>query len=254
MDPIQTNEEHQLTKKERRMLRREERNAQQERRGKSKAMKRFSMWAVIIVLLGGAVYGIAALIANAPAPATSDDATSLLKVVDGVDHVKGLATSSVTLIEYSDFQCPACGTYYPFIKRLMDEYGDRITFAYRHFPLPQHQHAKLAAYMAGAAGVQGKFWEMHDKLFDNQSKWTPLGNTRDEFFQYAKELGLDMVRFESDVDSSFVKDKVNLDLQSAITLGVNSTPTFFLSGLKLQSPRNYDEFKLYIDNAIAENS
>ncbi|MBI4134401.1 MAG: thioredoxin domain-containing protein, partial [Candidatus Terrybacteria bacterium] len=124
---------------------------------------------------------------------------------------------------------------------------------YRHFPLPNHQNAKPAAYAAEAAGRQGKFWEMHDMVFKNQEEWQGKRNADEIFITYAQTLNLDEDQFKTDFASREIKEKVDNAYRSATDLGLNSTPTFFLNGTKIANPRNYDELKSTITQAINEN-
>jgi protein-disulfide isomerase len=129
----------------------------------------------------------------------------------------------------------------------------RVRFVYRNFPLAQlHPNATLAAHVAQAAALQGKFWEMHDKLFEGQGKWSGMSNTgaRAQFVTYARELGLDTARLERDIDSSTVSDKVNADQQSGLASGVEGTPTFFINDIRMPSPQSYQQFKQYILNGV----
>jgi protein-disulfide isomerase len=172
------------------------------------------------------------------------------------DHILGKADSKVTLLEFADFQCPACGEFYnTALKRIESEYKDRVRFVYRNFPIPGHLNGPAAAYAAGAAGLQGKFFEMADELFVNQADWSTedgaaMQKTLDS---YAQALGLSMDKFHADEGSQAVKDKVDKDYQSGIKSGVNGTPTLFLNG-KQVSPGTYDEFKRTIDAALAASS
>lgn len=164
------------------------------------------------------------------------------------DWVRGTTTAPVILVEYSDFQCPACGAYYPMVKSLKQEFGDDVAFVYRHFPLMQtHPFAEPAARAAEAAGAQSKFWEMHDLLFENQSTWSRASNPIQQFSQYAETLGLDLAQFAEDFESDAAAEKVQNDLRRGVQLGVNSTPTFFLNGKKLQ-PRSLSDVR----DAVAE--
>ncbi|MBI2063796.1 MAG: thioredoxin domain-containing protein [Candidatus Yanofskybacteria bacterium] len=165
----------------------------------------------------------------------------LLDAVSSSDWVTGNQESSVILIEYSDFQCPACGAYYPLVNKLIKEQGENFKFVYRHFPLQQHPNAKPAAYAAEAAGKQGKFWEMEAMIFENQNNWSGSKNADDIFRGYAGSLGLNLEQFDADRKSEEAKNKVDADSQSGVRAGVNATPTFFLNGKKIQ-PRGYDEF------------
>ena len=137
----------------------------------------------------------------------------------------------VTIEEFGDYQCPPCGALNPTVKTLKSEYGDRLRVVFRHFPLSSlHKHALEAAYAAEAAKVQGKFWEMHHMLYENQSAWSDVGDFRPVAFDYANRLGLDVQRFTQDMDGLKVMSNVASDEQRANSMGVNSTPTLFLDG------------------------
>lgn len=167
------------------------------------------------------------------------------------EWTKGNLESQVTLVEYSDFQCPACAAYYSLTKQLMEEFGDRIKFTYRHFPLRQiHINADLASRATEAAGKQSKFWEMHDLLFENQSSWSESRDADKIFEGYASKIGLNVEQFKSDIKSKEVAEKVQKDYESGVASGVNGTPTFFLNGKKLDNPGNYDQFKTIILQAL----
>lgn len=175
--------------------------------------------------------------------------------VNSIDHVKGNASSTVVFVEYSDFQCPACKTYYPLLLEVAKTYGDRIAFVYRHFPLKQiHFNAEPAAWASEAAARQGKFWEMHNLLFEKQSEWSTSNDLKKVFEDYALILGLDKDKFLADLDSKEVKDFVNAQRQHGLKEGLNSTPTFFLNGKKLDNPQSIDAFRILIDKALKESS
>ncbi|MEK7493920.1 MAG: thioredoxin domain-containing protein [Patescibacteria group bacterium] len=168
------------------------------------------------------------------------------------DNVKGARDAKTILIEYSDFQCPACAAYQPFVKQLAQDFEGTIAIAYRHFPLKQHKHAALAAYAAEAAGKQGKFWEMHDMIFETQKEWSSKNDARDTFIGYAEKLGLDRGQFVADIDSDEVIDKVDSQQKSGLRAKVNGTPMFFLNGKKLDTPRSYDDFKTAVAETISK--
>ena len=157
------------------------------------------------------------------------------------------------LVEFSDFQCPACAIYYPLVKQLKAEFGDKLGVVYRHFPLRNiHKNADLAARASEAALNQDKFWEMHDMIFENQKEWSTSNNALSLFTNYAVSLGLDREKFLADIDSNFVYDKVNSNYQEGLSLKVGGTPTFFLNGKKIINPRSYNEFKLLIQNTLEQ--
>lgn len=167
------------------------------------------------------------------------------------DYTKGAATSTVVLVEYLDFECEACGAYYPIIKNLEKEFGEDITFVARYFPLPGHRNGLTAALAVEAAGRQGKFWEMHDLLFERQKEWGEKQVPTPEVFEgFAAELGLDMEKFRADVASPEVKARVQRDMDSGRALGVNSTPSFFLNGERLQNPQSEQQFWKVLETAV----
>lgn len=160
------------------------------------------------------------------------------------DWIRGDINAKVFVVEYSDFECPACASYYPILKMLKERFGSEVGFVYRHFPLSQiHRNAELAAMASEASGEQGKFWEMHDLIFENQQSWA--GNSRAEeiFIGFAKELELDEIKFLEDLKSSELKDKISAHYREGRSLGIAGTPTFFLNGKKISNPRNYEEFE-----------
>ena len=168
-------------------------------------------------------------------------------------HTEGTGSTGVVLVEYGDFQCPACGAYYPVVKQVVEAYKDRITFQFRNYPLESlHQNARAAARAAEAANIQGKFWEMHDALYEGQQSWQSLGDPLTVFKTYAKTIGVaDMTKFETDYKSSAVNDIINADLKEGQKFSITGTPTFVLDGKKIDNPRDEAAFNKVIDEAIA---
>src|SRR3990167_2494703 len=154
-----------------------------------------------------------------------------------IDYTKGQKIGSesakVKLVEFSDFQCPACKSAEPAIKQALLKYPETLQFIYRHFPLPQHAHARQATTLAEAAGEQGKFWEMHDRIFETQSQWSDIGDSTEFFLGLARDLNLDEAKLKEVLEKNTFKSKIEDDIAEARSLGVNSTPTFFLNGKKL---------------------
>ena len=193
--------------------------------------------AAILLLLGSIVYAQQA-------------AKSANEGINLEPHIKGNAEAKVTLTEYSDFQCPACGQFYPILKTVMEDYGDQIRFEYRHFPLITiHPHAASAARAAEAAGQQGKFWEMHDMLFENQTTWSNSSNPTAVFVGYAEELGLDTATFKRHMNASVITNAVNDSFNEARGLGFTGTPSFQLNGERMTF-ETYDDFISQIEAAI----
>lgn len=166
------------------------------------------------------------------------------------DHLKWSKDKKNILVEYSDLQCPACKNFHEIIKSEIEASGSgntdiikKITFVYRHFPLyGTHKNAEAAAFAAEAAGMQGKFFEMVDLQFEEQNNWKDSSKPQEYFIGLAKKLDLDLEKFENDVKSEKIKDKVDQDVLSGNQGSVNATPTFFLNGKKLDSVRSFEEF------------
>lgn len=141
------------------------------------------------------------------------------------------------------------------VKRLSEEYKDRVKFVVRYFPLPGHQNSMTSASAVEAAGKQGKYWEMHDIVFENQRDWGEKQNATPEIFEgYAKQLGLNFTKFQQDVTSQEVKNRIERDKNTGTKLGIQGTPTFFLNGKKIENPRGYEEFKKMLDDALKINN
>lgn len=179
-------------------------------------------------------------------------------------YIYGNEQATVTLVEYGDFECPACYGFFPLVKQIKEEYKDKLRFEFRNFPLVQvHQHALAAHRAAEAANRQGKFWEMHDLLYQRQEDWNgpsatdptgiPIGQAITMFEGYAKELGLNVDQFKADVESQDALGTINADLARGGNEGVNATPTFFLNGKKIEDSSTIDtidEFRKLIDDAL----
>src|SRR6218665_28505 len=153
---------------------------------------------------------------------------SLKPTVNKKDHVQGNLNSDLVIVEYGDYQCPYCGAAYPVLKALMKEFGGQVKFVFRNFPLSEmHQYAKAAAIAAEAANLQGKFWEMHDAIYENQRNLNEL-----YLFELAEKIGLDISQFKDDIQKAELEEKVDSDFESGIMSGVNGTPSFFINETK----------------------
>ncbi len=170
--------------------------------------------------------------------------------VRDTDWKSGNPDAGVVLLEYSDFECPACKLYEPMMEQIRRDYATSVLFAYRHFPLPQHRHSSDAAKAAEAAGAQGKFWDMARLLFAGQDAWAGRADAAPVFESYARQLGLDMGRFRSDMKSLLVAQKVARDYETAVADKIPGTPTFFLNGVLVQF-RSYEEFQHIVDRVLA---
>ena len=144
-------------------------------------------------------------------------------------HIRGNPTAAVTVEEFADFQCPPCASISPMLAKLEQEFASQMRVVFRNFPLQMHNHAAEAARAAEAAGLQGKFWQMHDRLYQDQMAWSREADVRLTFIKYAQEIGLDVGRFERDYEGPEVRARVSADQARGTTLGVTRTPTLFIN-------------------------
>jgi len=173
----------------------------------------------------------------------------VLSQVDAQESATEKAT--ITITEYSDYQCPACAYFHPIVKKLKDKYGDQIDLNLKFYPLNNHRFAALAARAAQSAKNQGKFREMHNMIYENQKRWSQSSNPAPIFEGYAKKLDLDMAEFRNDLNAMETQKTVMQEKQEGVNQGVNSTPTFFIDGQKLeQLPRTFAQFDQIIQQRL----
>jgi protein-disulfide isomerase len=232
-------------------IKKQEKINQQRRANIKKFLKHLRFWLIIGVLIGGGIWGAFKLASYNPQNSIQN--STILDKPTPEDWIKGNLDANIVIIEYSDFQCPACSFYFPMLKALREEFTDQIAIVYRHFPLPIHRNAKKAAYAAEAAGQQGKFWEMHDLIFDNQKEWQDQNNPENTFFNYAKQLNLNIDQFKKDLANPVIHKKIDDHYKQAFLLKLNYTPTFFINGKKINNPQNYEQFKKIILQILNSN-
>ncbi|PIR57798.1 MAG: disulfide bond formation protein DsbA [Parcubacteria group bacterium CG10_big_fil_rev_8_21_14_0_10_38_31] len=166
-------------------------------------------------------------------------------------HMTGKQNAKVTLVEFGDYQCPACGQMAPLMEELIQTYGENpnFNFAYRHFPLPQHGNAKIAAEVAETAGVQGKFWEMHNLLYENQAEWSEEPDPLPIFEKYAGQLGLNIQEFTNSINQNTYKGIVQSDADDGRKIPLAHTPTIFINGIE-EKNINLNNLKEKIDSLL----
>ncbi len=210
-------------------------------------MKRITPFIIILAVLGLALGSAWYLTRTQPASSSSSGSqatqspgsqakptpVAVRTGVPGADppNTMGPPTAPVRIEEFGDFECPPCGAFHPILKEMKEQFGNNLHITFREYPLTQvHPHALAAASAAEAAGLQGKFWEMHGLIFDHQKDWKGQFDVRSVFEGYAKQIGLDVERFKRDVDSDRVEQRIFLDGKRAHSMGVGSTPTVFMNG------------------------
>lgn len=170
----------------------------------------------------------------------------LIYPVNSNDHISGNLDAPLELVEYGDYECPHCGFAYPIVKGIQQQLAGDIKFVFRNFPLSKiHPHAFSAAVATEAAGLQDRFWEMHDIVFENQKKLNAENISR-----FAFTLGLDMERFENDIKQESLIEKVEKDFESGIRSGVNRTPTFFINGEKFEGEWINNQLLQYLQGIL----
>lgn len=207
---------------------------------------------VVTLVLAGMLMFLPDRGGDGPSAVTTAEEESVLVRDDS--HVLGQPADAggVTLVEFLDFECEACGAAYPFVEQLRDEYEGRVTFVARYFPLPGHFNAERAARSVESAARQGKFEEMYEKMYETQSSWGEGSEPLDDLFRsYAEDLGLDMAQYDTDYDSPEVAARVKKDMDDGIELGVQGTPTFFVDGEPVEL-RSGEDLILAVEDALAE--
>jgi protein-disulfide isomerase len=220
-------------------------------------MKRYLPF-VIVVGVALATLGSGAMLYRAKQSTVKDipaSQSSLAGANADSAHIRGNPNAPVTLEEFGDFQCPPCRQFAGFVEELMKEYDSKLRIVFRNFPLPAHEHAREAAQAAEAAGLQGKFWEMYDTLYREQSLWSNASNARELFESYAGAIGLDVDKFKKDMDSDKVRERIDSDHALADFLGVKVTPSLFINNRALESKdKNPEGVRAAINAALEEKS
>jgi protein-disulfide isomerase len=166
------------------------------------------------------------------------------------NYLPASTSATATLVEFGDYECPACSVYSPFVKQLLTDFAGKINYVFRNFPLAQHKNAPVSSSAVEAAGLQGKFWQMHEKVYATQGDWSNLDDPTSVFVGYAKDLNMDLNKFSADMNSSVVKDKIQNDVNDGTTIGINETPTFYLNGQKITPAGSYDQLKSLVQSVL----
>ncbi|MFZ5376211.1 MAG: DsbA family protein [Patescibacteria group bacterium] len=203
---------------------------------------------ISVALIVGAVFFLSK---NLSTTTVSNQVVSAKILYKENPHRLGDSNAKVQIVEFSDFECPACAVVEPEVKRFLETNKDSVSLIYRHYPLNVHLHSQQAARAAEAAHLQGKFWEMHDKLFDTQADWTKLDKVEETFYGYAKDLGLDVEKFKNDMNSEQVAEIIKRDMRDAEAAGLTATPTFYINGRKVTGFRS-DAFNQVLREELAK--
>lgn len=209
----------------------------------------------VVVLIGGVLL---AIYAN-PKPQEAGKPVDEKSLVRDNSHTTGKIGSKVTVVEFGDYQCPGCGAAHPILKQVIEKYkgNENFNFVFRNFPLESiHPNARISSEAAEAAGAQGKFWEMHDMLYENQNDWVSSETPLDVFSGYAAAIGIDVEKFKQSVTQHLFTDVIDADISDANAVQVQGTPTFFINGTLFapnpQSIPQLEDFTKKIDEELAK--
>ncbi|MFL6516403.1 MAG: DsbA family protein [Chthoniobacterales bacterium] len=200
-------------------------------------MKRYLPFIIVVAVgLATVVSGTVLYRQHQPKPLTIPAELKLDAAGDKTAHMRGAANPRVTIEEFGDFQCPPCGTLAGPLKQIEEENRNTVRVVFRNFPLVTHAHAREAAQAAEAAGLQERFWDMHDLLYREQANWSKVANAREVFQTYARMIGLDVERFAKDFDSPAIKARIDQDQKRGSSLGVENTPSLFMNNEPVPPP------------------
>lgn len=197
---------------------------------------------ITVALVVGAVF----FLSKSEKPVVAD----LSKLVKEDSLKISTDSAKVTLVEFGDYQCPACAIAHPGIKKVISDFPGEINFVFRHFPLSQHKNAEIAARAVEAANLQGKVWEMHNKLYESQPEWENEANAIEILKKYAGEFGMDTQKFDSDINNDVIKQKIRSDISDGNALGVNSTPTLFFNSQLYKKTYSYQDLKEEVESRL----
>ncbi|MFE4834840.1 DsbA family protein [Arthrobacter sp. NPDC056691] len=210
---------------------------------------RIMLWVLLAFIVAAGVVGYAVLTSTRPAPTAAAPAADAQLVREDSHRVTTPATEKAQLVEFLDFECESCRAAVPLVEELKKEYGDRITFVNRYFPLPGHRNSGTAALAVEAAAQQGKYQQMYARMFETQPQWGEKQDSQAALFRtYAQDLGLDMAKYDAAVAAEATKDRIREDIADGKALGVTGTPTFFLNGEKL-TLNTEEQFRQLLDDA-----
>ena len=220
-------------------------------------MKRYLPFIIVAVVAAAAISG-GAILYQAKRPhllSIPEDKAVPGKPDTEKMHIRGEPEAPVTIEEFGDFECPPCGSMSPYLDQLINEFKPRVRLVFRHFPLSAHKHAREAAYAAEAAGLRGKFWEMHDVLYREQSTWSKAKNPQELFDAYAGTIGLSVPEFKKDMENEKVKERVDSDHSRGEALGITRTPSVFIDNRELApDKRTPNGLRGVIAEAVKETS
>lgn len=242
--------EEKLTKQQKKELRKIEWQEKEKLAQRNAKVKKYGIWAGVVIAVALGILGLMWIVTT---PTSAPTGQANIAPVSKRDITNGDQSAKVTLIEYADFQCPACAAYKPLVNQLLTDYKGKIYYVFRMFPLETpHPNAVISAQAAYAAYKQNAFLQMDDMLFTKQTEWATLSDPTTAFSDYAKLLKLDVDKFKTDMKSDEAKKYVKDSKNEALSEGINQTPTFFINGVQIQNPQSYDDFKKLIDKALAK--
>jgi protein-disulfide isomerase len=221
----------------------------------SKATMWFIVGFVVLIIGGLIIAGIYSSGSSSGTTSSGGFTATTAPAIAAADWKEGNPNAKVTLVEYGDFECPACGAYFPIVQQLVANYSSTVLFVFRNFPLYQiHPDAGISAQVAEAAGLQGKYWQMNSLLYEKQNDWSttsPDQVVANFFDGYAQSIGLDVNKFNQDISASVVLNKIQADVNGGTSAQIDHTPTFFVNLAQIQNPASYNDFASVLDQAVS---
>jgi protein-disulfide isomerase len=207
---------------------------------------------IVIIIAVAVAAGAAVYLSRQPdEPAANTAATPSRVDIKGGGHFRGPENAAVTLVEFGDYQCPSCGAFHPLVKELLNRYPTQVRLEYHHFPLVTvHPNTMLASQAVEAAGEQGKYWEMHDAVFEHQMEWAGSPNAEPIFITLASGLGLDVNKFMQALRSPEVQTRILKDVERGQDAKVEATPTFFINGEQVHPRLSMEDFVQLIESHL----
>ena len=235
--------------------------------GRAGQANKVTMWFIvgfIVIVTAGVIIAGAYSSGTSSATTPSGFVATTAPAITAADWSEGNPNAKVTLIEYGDFECPACGEYYPVVQQLVQNYSSTVRFVFRNFPLYTiHPFASISSQAAEAAGLEGgvaKYWAMHDQLYTKQSEWSldtsvaPTELVTKYFDGYAQSIGLDVNQFNKDINATSVMDKIQADVTGGNAASIDHTPTFFVNLKQIPNPTGLTDFEKTLDAAVASST
>jgi protein-disulfide isomerase len=223
--------------------------------------ERNKVFIIVILATFGLIAGGIYLMSGKSSESAPTPVSSSILVPSGVYETSGFVngnylpaspSATVTLVEFGDYECPACSQYAPYIKQILTDNAGKVNFVFRQYPIPQHKNSLIASYAVEASGLQGRYWEMHEKVYATQIDWANASDPTSVFVTYANDVGLNQNQLLNDLNSQVIKDAVTRDVNDGNTIGITETPTFYINGVKVNLTGSFNQIGDLIEAQLSK--